>query len=725
MAGRSWMLSQETRSLLFGVSILVFQTASASAQTVETDPGALEEPIAATDDGVANDGLTVTLDTVVVTAAGFEQSVADAPASISVITREDLDRGQFRDLTDALRNVQGVSVTGVANEKDISIRGLPGQYTLILVDGVRQTTRDARPNGSAGFEQSFIPPLNAIERIEVLRGPASTLYGSDAVGGVINIITRAVAAKPTGSVTIEGTAQGDGDYGNSAQAQIYASSPLVSDILGLQVWGRGYTRGEDEILSGLAAREEGDLTARLTLSPNLDHRFFIEGGRSRLKQEATAGYTQDEGTLGRTGRYNRDHVRGNYDGRFDWGSVNASLQREWGERSIQNEAFENGPYEYDTRSPEIVNTVGDLKFVTPFTLFGGHTLSTGTQYIDADLTDQNPGRRTGEDEKFGVYQWALFAEDEWQITDTFALTGGVRMDYHEIYEEHFSPRLYGVYRPDEMWTLKGGVSTGFRAPDIRSIAPDYAYTTGGRGCFYGPASQLGNRSPCGVIVSNEDLDPETSTNYEAAVLYDNLVDFRAGLTFFYTDFQDKIDNDRVLNADGSYARWDLDPNYTLFRVFNIDSAILKGVEVTAGYDPIDSISILASYTYTDSEQQSGDYAGLPLTRTPEHAANVRVDWRTPVEGLTAFVAGFYEGEQINAGLRIGSNGDPVTNGEGDIVARRYPGFFTADIGASYQINENFTVNGTIYNLFNEEVLPDDFNTVVEGRRFWASLNASF
>ncbi len=228
-----------------------------------------------------------------------------------------------------------------------------------------------------------------------------------------------------------------------------------------------------------------------------------------------------------------------------------------------------------------------------------------------------------------------------------------------------------------------------------------------------------------MIVSNEDLSPETSTNYEAAVLFDDLAGFTAGATLFYTDFDDKIDNDRVYNADGSFARWDIDPNYTLFRVFNIDSAVIRGAEFTMGFDATDTVSVIASYTYTDSRQKGGAYDGLPLTRTPEHAANLRVDWLTPIEGLSAFAAGFYEGEQINAGLRVGANGSPVFNGDGDIVARRYPGYFTADIGASYQINDTLTVNGTIYNLFDEEVLPDAYNTVVEGRRFWASLNASF
>lgn len=116
----------------------------------------------------ASDTATV-LSPVVVTASGIEQDIADAPASISVVTREELEKRAFRDLTDALGGIEGVVVTGTSNEKDIYIRGMPGAYTLLLVDGKRQSTRDTRVNGNAGFEQGFIPPLAAIERIEIGR----------------------------------------------------------------------------------------------------------------------------------------------------------------------------------------------------------------------------------------------------------------------------------------------------------------------------------------------------------------------------------------------------------------------------------------------------------------------------------------------------------------------------------------------------------------------------
>lgn len=127
----------------------------------------------------------------VTTASGFKQTVEDAPASVSVVTREQLETKSYRDVTDALKDVPGVLVTGGGSSSDISIRGMDPKYTMILVDGKRVASRETRPNSdNSGIEQGWLPPLPAIERIEVVRGPMSSLYGSDAMGGVINIITR-------------------------------------------------------------------------------------------------------------------------------------------------------------------------------------------------------------------------------------------------------------------------------------------------------------------------------------------------------------------------------------------------------------------------------------------------------------------------------------------------------------------------------------------------------
>ncbi len=174
----------------------------------------------------ADEPVALELNDVVVTAAGYAQSVEDAPASVTVIDGEELRRKSYRDLGDAVRDVEGVTVNGGANETDISIRGMPADYTLIMVDGKRQSARESRVNGNSGYEQSFVPPAAAIERIEVVRGPMSSLYGSDAIGGVINVITRKVSPTWGGSIGYDYSARQHSDQGNARQTQFYLSGPL-------------------------------------------------------------------------------------------------------------------------------------------------------------------------------------------------------------------------------------------------------------------------------------------------------------------------------------------------------------------------------------------------------------------------------------------------------------------------------------------------------------------
>lgn len=678
-------------------------------------PAALPSTARAQD--IPAEDTAVVLDTIVVTAAGFQQNVAEAPATISVVPGEQLRQEMVRDLGDALRAVPGVVTAGNANEGEISIRGLPGTYTLILLDGVRQGTRDSRPNGSGGIEQNFMPPPEAIDRIEVLRGPASTLYGSDAVGGVINIITKKVSDVPTAGFSLGYTRQQHGDYGNTVQGTAYVSGPIIAERLGYQIWGQAQGRDEDSLLGGTQGRENYEVGGRLTFAPNAENTFRLDAGVTRLRNESTPGQTLAETDLLDGVRYNdRSYVRLSQQGDYAWGTTHLSLQRETGERTIYAGGVEN------LRSPEIVNYVLDGNTTVPL---GAHRVTFGLQYIHNELTDQNPGLRDGVDRSFTSWQYSLFTEDEWQVTDRFALTAGLRMDHHEQYGSHFAPRLYGVYDVNEQVTLKGGVSTGYRTPDIRSISPGYAYTTGGGGCFYGPADELpAGINPCAVMVGNPDLKPETSVNYEAGILYDNLSNLTAGATVFYTELKDQVNSERVYNADGSFARWEEDPNYTLFRFYNLDEARIQGLELAATWAPVDGIDVLASYTYTDSEQKTGTYAGLPLSRTPKHAGTIRVNWTTPVEGLDAYAAGNYIGSQINAGARIGLNGAPVTR-DGAIIARKYDGYFTADLGASYRISDTWTLNGAVYNLLDERKGPEDIDNVVTGRNFWLSLSATF
>lgn len=158
------------------------------------------------DEQIESEASAIDLSKVVVTAAGFSQAVKDAPASISVISGKELTDKPISGLGPALKDVEGVSVErgGKSGGYNISIRGMPSDYTLILVDGKRlsQNNSGARPNGFGDVDTNFIPPTSAIEQIEVVRGPMSTLYGSDAIGGVVNIITKKVPQKWGGEVNV-------------------------------------------------------------------------------------------------------------------------------------------------------------------------------------------------------------------------------------------------------------------------------------------------------------------------------------------------------------------------------------------------------------------------------------------------------------------------------------------------------------------------------------------
>lgn len=643
------------------------------------------------------------LGTITVTAGGFIQNVTDAPASVTVVTSEELAKANVTNLSDALRGVQGVTTTGVAGEKDIKIRGLPGDYTLILVDGKRQGTRESRTNGSAGFEQSFIPPVAAIDRIEIVRGPMSSLYGSDAMGGVINIITKPVSPVWSGSVTAEARVPQHDEDGGSNQLSFYLNGPLVKDKLGLQVWGRRLVSGESQILNGPREQRDLDLTGRLTWTPVEDHEIALEYGQTTIERFSNPGQSLDPADDPSQQDNTRKDLSLSYVGAWGGSTVELSYQREVGERTSYD--WESGAFVESPRSPEIVNSVIDGKITTPFTFAGEHTLVSGFQFRRADLTDQNPGLGDGIDRKYSSDEWAVFAEDEWWLTPEFALTAGLRYTDSDAFGGRVTPRLYGVWNATPNLTIKGGVSTGYRTPSIRQTIPGYFYTT-----------QRG----AGVLVANSDLKPESSTSFELSALWQRgAVEF--GGTAFRTEFRDKIENfntgTTIDVAGTTYNRWEY---------YNVQDATIQGIELTASADLSDTLTLRGSYTFTDSQQDSGDFAGLPLSRTPRNTASLRLDWVTPVSGLDSWAVLSYHGSEVNSGARIGSNGTPYAyDSTGAVIAYEYDPYTTLDIGVAYELNDVTTLNAAVYNLADTAVTDSENNTYQAGRTVWLGVTAQF
>ena len=626
---------------------------------------------------------TPQLNDIVVTASGFEQQISSAPASISVISREELERGHYQNVTDALRDVPGVVVTGGGagdNGNDISIRGMPSQYTLILVDGRPQNSRESRPNGSAGFEQDWLPPLQAIERIEVVRGPMSTLYGSDAIGGVINVITRKVADTWHGNIQLDTVLQEDSASGDSRQANFYLSGPLVADRLGLQLYGRTSERDEDDIENGYEEKSLQSLTARLSLAASDNHDFTAEAGITEQDRRSLVGRSAPaEGCRGgctdSIGEYTNSHVALTHSGRFDWGTSETFVQRERSENQ--------------SRDIEITNTTAKTSAVIPLSM---DMLTVGASWEEESLEDGTTNQisdRTAVENS----QWALFMEDEWMLTNAWALTGGLRLDDDDNYGSHLSPRLYSVWKMTPEWTLKGGVSTGYRSPNLREITPDW-----------GQISRGGN------VYGNPDLEPETSLNKEIALLYGSDAGLNGSLTLFHNDFEDKITRIacpiNICNAGPN--QFGSDPTYRV----NIDDAVTQGVEASLSAPLSDTLALTASYTFTDSEQKSGEYAGEPLTQLPRHQVSATLDWDVSAR-LSQWAKVSYRGEESQ----------PTTGpSQSAIVA---PSYTFVDAGIGYQLNDSTTVNAGIYNLFDERITYDEYGYVDDGRRVWLGLNVAF
>ncbi|MEQ4794753.1 TonB-dependent receptor, partial [Klebsiella variicola subsp. variicola] len=192
-------------------------------------------------------------------------------------------------------------------------------------------------------------------------------------------------------------------------------------------------------------------------------------------------------------------------------------------------------------------------------------------------------------------------------------------DKDENFGTHWTPRVYGVWHMADEWTLKGGVSTGYRSPDLRQATNTWGQVTGG--------GRLD-----GVIFGNADLKPEKSVTEEISLIWDNRDNLTASLTVYNTDFKDKIMERRVCDKDSS-RKCEASDGFGHVYDFvssreNVDKANMRGIEVTGNWTISPEWNLAANYTFTDSEQKSGAFNGKPLNKQPRHMANATLNWET-------------------------------------------------------------------------------------------------
>ncbi|MDR3016024.1 TonB-dependent receptor domain-containing protein [Delftia acidovorans] len=651
------------------------------------------------------------LSTVVVTASGTAVDIKEAPASISVITREDIERKPVTSIGELLSTIPGVTggLSGTGAQSKIKLRGLPEKYTLILVDGKRQgSSAGINYRDDLGSQDlDWISP-EMIERIEVVRGPMSSLYGSDAMGGVINIITRKIGKRWSGSTTLNYSKPSDGDRGDTRQLGFNISGPL-SDKFGLRLGGNYTDRAADESTGGFpgtyqstAGSRKQNLNALLNWQLTPDQVIGIEAAqgiqRATGSDARTASGDQVVYPWGLS-KLEQTKFGLSHDGR--WGDMTSKLSL------VHNKYEDKG----DTIGNNSKETTLDGRIDKPLKLWGmEQALTLGTQWKRESLDNRDTiglapidyAGRPVSGSGLSATTWALFGEDQIFLRENLALTLGLRMDHHQKYGNNWSPRAYLVYHPASEWTVRGGVSRGFRAPNLKENSASAATQSGGNGCrslagmgWTSTSVNADGTRGC-YMAGNPDLQPETSTNFELGTSWDRN-GWALGATYFHTNFKNKIDYQPLGFYNGFW--WT--------RMANAQRARTRGLE---GFVNIPLARGLAWNTNITKMFESKNLStGASLLAVPELSVYSSLQWQIR-QGWSAMFSARHVGKEV------------VTTGTATTFAKAYTTF---DVSMNYNVTDTLTLRAGIINLADKETRTIGANYDNGGRTYFVGMTARF
>ena len=611
----------------------------------------------------------------VMSVTGYKQDMQESPASISVIDALEIENKGYLNVAEIVQDLPGVFITGGPSRKggstDISIRGMSSKHVLILVNGKPQSSRQAFSNGfGQGADFNWLPPTAAIERIEVIRGPMSSLYGSDALGGVINVITKEGEPYWNGKLSAEAVLQKDGDAGDSKKLKYYLNGP-ISDSIDFTLKGTGYKRDEDKIPNGYTDIEDVNHSAQLKWEYSDHQKFSIEVGSGRQESTGTLeGRGRDSESIADRDFYNIGHE-------ISWGKADTNT-------FIQSEKVKD-----KTLANEYKQWMLDSKTHIPL---GDTDVVIGAQYREQQ-TEQP--LRAYNDTTVKRWDGALFSEVQQRINKKLSVTGGVRWVEDEQYGSEFVPRAYMVYKLNNQFTLKGGVSSGYKTPDLTQ--GDNNWVEGG-----------GGKSVDGATIGNSELQPEHSTNYEFSINWSDNDELSSHITLYHTKFTDLIQKNTICEESAllAYDCTYFDRDYQLIAQYqNEDEAKIKGVEASLAYRAND-FSVNLNYAYNDSEITTGIYQGLPLNDQPKHSANISTNWY-PTEKIDLWLKSRYLSET----QQIGSD--------------KIPSYSTTDLGGVYAVNNEIKLYAGIYNVFDKEIMYEKFGRVIDGRRYNLGISYEF
>lgn len=713
------------------------------------------------------------VDTVYVTAEKqLQQSLG-----VSRISKDDIDkRPAVNDISEFVRTMPGVNLTGNTatgqrgNKRQIDLRGMGPENTLILIDGKPVNSRQSERISMRGERNtrgdSNWVPVEEIESITVLRGPAATRYGSGAMGGVVNIVTKKVSKEFKGQVNLYANQPQDSKEGATRRIGFNLSGPIIQDTLGFRIYGNLNKTDADaadinaghgnDSAAGIEGVRNKDIAGRLQwkISPAqtliLDSSYSRQGNiyngdtqnsnpRSALVNSLAEGKAE-------TARLYRSAYSLTHDGAWEWGDTKNVISYERTVNSHLPEYLTGGPEGSYTGLDFVQSRLKNLRFSSeaniPFKLGVDNVLTVGAEFTDSklddptsnsqSLTDIIPGRpgqpqrvivntfpgvsehRSG---KTSQRNWAAYVEDNISLTDKTHLIPAIRFDHNSASGSNWSPALNFSHQIGENWLVKGGVARAYKAPNLYQASSDFILYTRGQGC----PLNAPNTVSC-FYMGNSNLKPETSINKEIGLEF-NKNGWQASATYFHNAYRNKIVIGDQLIATSNIGNW-------LLQWENTPKATISGIEGNLVIPLHDTLKWSNNFTYM---HKSEDYQGNPLSLVPKHTINSTLSW-TPNERFDANLTFTHYGRTKPRGVAINilerdgnlrSGITPLTSERNQTQVGSY-GIW--GINAGYNWNKRVAVRGGVSNLFNKKLYRTTAGAQTyneHGRAFYGSLKVSF
>lgn len=703
------------------------------------------------------------VDTVYVTAEKqLQQSLG-----VSRISKDDIDkRPAANDISEFVRTMPGVNLTGNTatgqrgNKRQIDLRGMGPENTLILIDGKPVNSRQSERISMRGERNtrgdSNWVPVEEIESITVLRGPAATRYGSGAMGGVVNIVTKKVSKEFKGQVNLYANQPQDSKEGATRRIGFNLSGPIIQDTLGFRIYGNLNKTDADaadineghgnDSAAGVEGVRNKDIAGRLQwkISPAqtliLDSSYSRQGniynGDTQNSNPRSALVNSLADSKAETARLYRSAYSLTHDGAWEWGDTKNVISYERTVNSHLPEGLAGGPEGSYTGLDFVQSRLKNLRFSSeaniPFKLGVDNVLTVGAEFTDSKLDDPASNSQGFKDQgktdafngisatrggKASQRNWAAYVEDNISLTDKTHLIPAIRFDHNSDSGSNWSPALNFSHQIGENWLVKGGVARAYKAPNLYQTNPDFILYTRGQGC----PLNAPNSVRC-YYMGNGNLKPETSINKEIGLEF-NKNGWQASATYFHNAYRNKIVIGDQLIATSNIGNW-------LLQWENTPKATISGIEGNLVIPLHDTLKWSNNFTYM---HKSEDYQGNPLSLVPKHTINSTLSW-TPNERFDANLTFTHYGRTKPRGVavnRLEQNGNPragVAALSSEHNQTQVGSYGIWGINAGYNWNKRVAVRGGISNLFDKKLYRTTAGAQTyneHGRAFYGSLKVSF